>query len=129
MRVAPASTVTHRRLHHAGLHHGMSPTSHATSELLGELDEAAATRPVLRSELADPGAAAQEIDAIEEVDGAQAQRERLAIVVPGIEVPSDRRVPLRVLGCVLQVGKAGAQPAAVDAVRAGEHVFKAIGST
>jgi hypothetical protein len=51
----------------------MTQTSHETSELLGELDEAAATRPVLGSELANPGAAAQEIDAIEEVDGAQAQ--------------------------------------------------------
>src|ERR1700733_13986552 len=90
-------------------------------ELLCELDEYAPARSILGGKFPDAGGAAQQVDAVEEIDDAHAHRKRFLTVAPEREVAGERGVPLRVLRRMLQVGETRAQAAAVDAVQACKH--------
>src|SRR6202789_3991378 len=90
-------------------------------ELLCDLDEPAPARSILGGKFSDAGGTAQQVDAIEEIDDAHAHRERFLAVATGREIARERGVPLCVLRRILEVGKAGAQPAAIYAVQAGEY--------
>src|SRR5271156_4332935 len=107
------------------LHDGHSPlhqlngadTRECLSNLFRYAEEIAAPRPELRREYADPAAASDLIDRIEEVDDVETQRHRLRIVRQQ-KLARDSGIELRVLRHRADIRIAGTQPAAVNHVGA-----------
>ena len=86
----------------------------------------AAARPILGREFANAGAAPEKIKRIQKIDDAEPQVKRL-FVLPDVEVLGERQVHLRIGLDALEIGEAGAQPAADDDVDACEGFVPAIG--